>query len=557
LARRTVLACLLAILPAIGIVPRGVARAGSVLPAQFVAKSYTEVLGRAPDQAEWRRAVDVFESEGCSPESLRDWQSRLLLGDEYAHLGYDADARILTLHRAALNREPDEESVERWRGEMSRRTPWRSVVERLYASAEFTRLARDVICDPDAPHAPNYLFGTDPPIDLGAKGPGIRTESELRDALRPNGVPAAPGTTVLLAQQATISVSATLVVPPGVSVATAGSPRREGYARMARLVRDRPDDQYGAVVALDPGAVLTHVWVDGQGDDPYAVPRANQGRAVDVLLNPGAVGARVLESRVDNASSGGFTTILAEAGTSGPGCGAAQRALISGNLVTAYSSVHADGWWRDGISVACEHTDVTGNAVVDASDAAIIVYRPLIGAQTSTVRDNLVLNAGNSAFAGLAADPLAAPLPTPDTDCDSVDFSGTAVRDNLLWTGDRTQFDFGLSVGTRGFSFLGPSWCTGRGAAFVGNTTGVLPARFVEAVAVSGMLDATTAGNFAGEGIVLVHPSGVDRGCPERPSVAEVRAGHASGHLQAYDDHRIQGCLGRPRRAGDRADVRQ
>ena len=293
-----------------------------------------------------------------------------------------------------LNREPDARGFQERRDAMERHAPWDAVLRSLYTTPEFPYLAGHVIRDLNAPHGASYLFGSDPPLDIGADGPGVSTESALRDALRPHGVAAPPGTTVLLARQATITISQTLDVPPGVTLATTGLPPPQAYAEMARLVRDDGGHEYGPVVALEPGAVLSHVWVDGGGDDPYAIPRTGDTGSVDVYLVPGAVGAQVVDGRADNGSAGGFTTILAGSASTGTACGAARRALVGRDLVTDYSSVHADGWWRDGISVACENTDVTGNAVVDASDAALIVYRRLIGPQTSVVRDNVVVNAG-------------------------------------------------------------------------------------------------------------------------------------------------------------------
>src|SRR6266496_4458360 len=42
----------------------------SYVPAQFIAKLYTEALGRIPDQGGWQSAVTHFAQNGCGSSSL-------------------------------------------------------------------------------------------------------------------------------------------------------------------------------------------------------------------------------------------------------------------------------------------------------------------------------------------------------------------------------------------------------------------------------------------------------------------------------------------------------
>src|SRR6202012_2542282 len=42
----------------------------SYVPAQFIAKLYTEGLGRMPDQSGWQSATTYFAQNGCSAASL-------------------------------------------------------------------------------------------------------------------------------------------------------------------------------------------------------------------------------------------------------------------------------------------------------------------------------------------------------------------------------------------------------------------------------------------------------------------------------------------------------
>ncbi|MEV0408975.1 hypothetical protein [Actinoallomurus sp. NPDC050550] len=84
------------------------------VPGQFIAKQYTEALGRAPDQAGWRGDVGYFESDGCNATTLANVGRSIYTSSEFTGLGYDNDARVLALYRGALNREHLE--LIPWRG---------------------------------------------------------------------------------------------------------------------------------------------------------------------------------------------------------------------------------------------------------------------------------------------------------------------------------------------------------------------------------------------------------------------------------------------------------
>src|ERR1035437_7224325 len=42
----------------------------NLVPFQYIAKAYTEFLGRTPAPAEWARAVQSFETDGCTTAEL-------------------------------------------------------------------------------------------------------------------------------------------------------------------------------------------------------------------------------------------------------------------------------------------------------------------------------------------------------------------------------------------------------------------------------------------------------------------------------------------------------
>ena len=79
----------------------------AAVPGQYVAKMYTETLGRAPDPAGWNAAVSYFQTNGCNKRTLGNWGASLFSSAEFQRLGYGSAAAALLLYRAILNREPD------------------------------------------------------------------------------------------------------------------------------------------------------------------------------------------------------------------------------------------------------------------------------------------------------------------------------------------------------------------------------------------------------------------------------------------------------------------
>jgi hypothetical protein len=283
--------------------------------------------------------------------------------------------------------------------------------------------------------------------------------------------------------------------------------------RLARAtVRDEP------AVILGSGARLANVWVDGGRSWLSTFARG----AVDVRI--AGDGSTVESTRLTNALGGGTLFVM------GPHYDVpCATATVRDNLITAYGSEHS-GTWADGISVACPRATVTGNAVVDATDVAIILYRVEGAAQASVVSRNTVIAAGRSAFAALATDPLF------DAGGQTFSFAGARFTDNVLWTGTRTHFDIGLAVGTR--PWFGDRSDKGMGAEFTNNTTGSLFIRSGNPIAVQGMLDVTVEGNE-------LHARGMEAGgCAHHVVAASLADGWASGKIQdPVSDVPLSGCI--------------
>jgi hypothetical protein len=153
------------------------------------------------------------------------------------------------------------------------------------------------------------------------------------------------------------------------------------------------------------------------------------------------------------------------------------------------------------------------------------LFRAYPADQKSVVADNTILNAGNPAFGGIVADPLSS-SPTVDPS-----FAGASVQSNTLWTGPGAYYHIGLSVGSAAW-FSSPN--IGSGASFTGNT---LTASATEAIAVSGMLNATVTGN------TLNWTPGQYGSCPQAEIAVDPQYG--SGTIQSPVTHvDVRHCIG-------------
>jgi hypothetical protein len=483
------------------------------VPGQFIAKVYTEALGRSPDPGAWQEAVSFFDANGCRAATLEAWGRKAWLSAEYASHGYDAAAELLTLYRGVLNREPDAADFQFRLKARRQGQDFRDTVDAFFNTREFRRLTKK-ICGPQT----SYSFGAQPVLTLPVTGEGFQGSGAQLQALL-NATP--PGGTVFLAQKAVVRLAAPLVIPAGVTLATAGLPDPDRYALMGRLVRNGRFKT--AAVSLQSGAALDSVWVDGQRG---VVGFLDDGINVRLL---GGSGTRIEDSVITN--SAGWSSVQVFGTSEGFPCNDVE---VLGNLVTAYSSAHVRGKlkynpWTDGLSISCESTLVQMNSIVDATDVGIVLFRAHPAVQRSLVRFNRVLSAGNPAYGAITVDGLEGRGTRPD-------FRGAMIDGNTFWTSPGTHFDLGISVGTR--AWFGPPTDLASGVTVVNNSTAGIPTRVDSGIAVSGMLNALVANNDLD--LVLVDVSR----CPTAAVGASVAAGWASGEIQGYTDAVYDGCIG-------------
>lgn len=477
------------------------------VPGQFIAKQYTEALGRLPDQVGWQGDVAYFESDGCNATTLANVGRSIYTSSEFTGLGYDDAAKVLALYRGSVNREPDKPGFDNWIGQLKGGMAWSTVVDKFFTGGEFAALVPKICTGVKDGSGSSYQFGTVPALTLPTSGSGFTgSGAELQQTL--DATP--KGGTVYLAQKAVVRLGAKLRIPAGVTLATTGRPDPRHYASMGRLVRDGAFND--RLVELGDGAHLENVWVDGARDTPE-----NSDASRDNVVLDGGTGTSVTNSKISN--SAGPQAVYALGAFDGYACADVR---ISGNVITAYSSDHVKtNTWSDGVAVTCQDATVSDNQIVDASDVPIVLYRsqPVTGAtvaQRSRVTGNTVLNAGNSAYGGLGLDPL--PSDTPGT----VGFTGATISGNTMWTSPNAHYVIGLVDGTR--SWFGPKSNTGSGGEISANTTGSQTARVVTGIGATGMLNTKITGNT----MKWSHVSGVSR-CPNVDFAASISAGTASG----------------------------
>ncbi len=493
------------------------ATASAAQPTQFVAKLYTEALGRVPDQAGWADAISFFDSNGCSAATLKTKGQQVFGSPEYAALGYGSAAKVLTAYRAILSSEPDQAGFDTRRAALDAGYPFASLVSDLFDSAAFRSMAA-TICDADQ----GYGWGVNDAPTAPLSGSGFSgTQAALQAAI--DATPA--GGTLALAPGAVVRLTGTLFVKAGVTLTTTGAPDVNHYANMGRLVRQ--PGWRGVSVVLNPGARLQNVWVSGARPRESSYDRERYSVQVH-----GGTDAGVISSRVDNPS--GASSIRALGAADGFPCSNMQ---VTGNLVESYTADYFSVRQTDGISVGCENTTITGNSVIDATDVALIVFAvsPTVP-QASQVSGNTVVAAGHNANAALGADPWICSAGPDGPGVASRSLAGMNMTRNTFWTGSRTYFQIGISVGTR--EWFPTNGCNATGGSFTANGTGSGSARVGTGIAVSGVLRTTVTGNSPT--LTLVPRVNT---CPSLAVGASVRDGYASGTIQTYTDALYFGCI--------------
>jgi hypothetical protein len=501
----------------------------AVTPAQFVAKMYTEALGRIPDVAGWQTYVNLISANGCNLTTLRNVANGFYTSAEFNGLGYSNQAKLLAAYRGVLNREPDLAGFNSHLNLLQQGFAWSTIVSGLTNSPEFATLV-NAICASGG----TYGFGSQLPMQIPGIGGGETTS--LQNLL--NAQQSICGT-VALPQMSVYLINDTITIPPCVKLTTAGNPSTNQYALMARIVR--ASNFSAPMVSVSNISRLSNVWVDGRRANlPYTTFAIN-------ILASGTTAAEIRNNRVTDSI--GWNHIFALGSKDGPACGSAAYigAYVTHNLVTAYATHNQSGpgnapRWSDGLAISCDNAEVTDNAIVDATDVSIVLFRTANGlVQVSKVRRNKILNAGNSAYGGIAVDGT--------NFGGTFSFQGASVDNNIVWTGDPSKIkspasiSIGLAVGTRAW-YAGATG-TVTSASVTNNSSGGDFLRSNTPILISGATGATVTGNAFIASLVNSTSAG-PLACPLVNVARSNNSAYASGALQpstAFADSAIDGCM--------------
>jgi hypothetical protein len=508
----------------------GVASAQTVIPTQYIAKLYTEALGRAPDQTGWSNDMAYFQTSGCTAASLTTIGESVYNSDEFAEDATDPESEVVAIFRGALNRDPDPASMAEYVVQLTDGTPLSTVVAAVFSSPEFLGNV-PTYCGSN----PDYGFGAQPPA-VTTPGPvgynpavgyhGATGEAGLQALLVCAETRRCPAT-VYIAQKAVIYLTSTLHIPQTVTLSTEGQPSPRHYTQMARLVRASSFN--GPNIQVDGSGAISNLWIDGQRNVlGYNNPGIN-------VITLGGTGTLVSFNKLTEPQGG--SNITSTGAQTGAAC---VKETITNNLLTGYTTVHGYSTPADGMTMQCENLDIENNDIVDMSDVGIVLFGSVKVPQASKIIDNTIVSAGNSLTAAISADQISGnSIPGPGQ---YVCYEGTLFEGNTFWTGPNTTFNFGIEAGAREFfkttdpREIDSSCPDGRGPVYTNNTTGSLSARVRAGIAVAGMMNVTITNdnahplNFVPVAFPKLTPAAA---CPSGLVIAELSSGHTSGNFPA------------------------
>jgi hypothetical protein len=501
------------------------AQASKNIPAQYIAKLYTEALGRGPSQSEWAKSVAYFSSSGCSANSLQAFAKAIYASPEYAGDYTDPQAKALTVYRALLSRDPSDEEI----GASARAqgAGADAILGPVFQGPEFAKVAATYSAAARSIYEPNYgWLGTQAPPKLTAGKGACPSEAQLQGMIASAG----RNGTVTLAQKCAIAMATTLTVNNGVTLTTYGSPKPTQYALMARLYRS--GGYPGPIVHVSSGGRLANVWVDGQ----ITILGRNRTSGANVSLFNGNGNTIEYVKSSDAQSGSNFSSQGTQQHTP------CSNGVVRYNLLTGYSSEHGYKFPTDGMTMGCESLDIENNTLVDMTDVNILLLGSVTVPNTSTVANNTIIQAGNIANAAISIDQITAnAIPTgSQTICYTAKFIN-----NTFWTGPDAAFVFAVGNGARQYFQVNPksgpsrlvdASCPAssavRGPTYTNNGTGSLSANVREGIATAGVLNSTIAVNTDGAhpfkaNVISLPDNTPGSKCPGELYLAE--EGHSAG----------------------------
>jgi parallel beta-helix repeat protein len=493
---------------------------------QWIAKQYTELLGRTPTVSEWQTAESTVLGVKLLIANQKTVDKGIVATTEFANLGYSNTEKAVVLFRAILDRDPQSTPEVQNIANIIGSSGINAAIDELYGGATAAE-AQEV--NGEASQAGPYYWGnsyyhgagknTNPNstnayshVSSGHFAGGTAQDLQnALDATPSNGTLWLDEGAVVTASGPSTGHAAAIEITGNKTLATWGVNNRNAYARMARIIRTGSFTY--PLIKLN-GGTINYVWVDGNrtqfmqtpaiytnwydwnnvysggtgcGGSGTSYPSADER---DCMKNISIVGnsSSVTNSRVQDPL--GSTNMKTEPAVSG--------VTISNNLITSYATSHyygevscgssrgpatCPGLWAGGVSADGSNVTISNNQIVDATDVSVVLF----GRVNNTVSGNTAIQPGNSAFGAFVVDPLNLVGPP-------LDYTGSAIRDNTFWSGWYAHYTVALSAGSR--AWFGGS---GRIADHVTITNNVVPTgvkiRTGVGVAVDAATNSTVTGN--------------------------------------------------------------
>ena len=239
----------------------GPVHAVTVVPTQWIAQQFTEVLGRAPTPSEWSSWNSYYATNGCTTAALETKSKELLTGATFT-ANYPVDgvaepsslqkaSRVLALVRAVYHREPNAADWSTYYSPYnSGAKTWEQTIDAVFGSGGY----KSSVCSASNP---NYGFDPDTlaldvnPLSSGSASRSQATIQALLDSQKPAACTSStPIVTVTLNPREVIRIGGQgaygtqLHIWPCERLTTGGISAGTGqYAKMARLVPNGPNAQ--------------------------------------------------------------------------------------------------------------------------------------------------------------------------------------------------------------------------------------------------------------------------------------------------------------------------
>jgi hypothetical protein len=333
------------------------------------------------------------------------------------------------------------------------------------------------------------------------------TESEINAALREVGsvVELCPGAVFSLHGSVRFSASDQVL-------RTRGGSTGDGRA----LLRIDAPTLSTAINGVDrSGIVIEHIRVDGGRSRIGAL-------AGDALLELGGNSTGQTVRDVAAGDTRSWSTVHLGEGAIVAGRSGCQHASVTDSTFGPAGT--PDGAWADGISLACQNSEVRHNVVRDATDGAIVVF----GAAGSTVTDNTVIAASRTLLGGINL--------VDYTPFDG-DYRGTTVTGNVI-DSQGALVKVGIGMGPQVWSCTGG---TNVGATVADNV--VEGDHVGYSFPVNGVRDWTVRGNVDRAHHTALPGSGCG-GLPSNPGGFQVQSVAASSLQPGYTTAKLTGLLG-------------